>query len=384
MSAHHSTPPAKPSKPYPEFPLTAHPAGYWCKKIRGKIHYFGAWADPDVALARYLEQKDALHAGRTPRPEPAGGLTVKDLCNAFLRAKQVLVDGGELTSRSWSEYKEVCELLLTQADKGRLVSDLDPSDFAALRKKMAQRWGPVRLGNGIQRVRSLFKFAVDASLIATPIRFGPEFGRPSKKVLRLHRAEQGVKLFTAEEVRRLIDAAGQPLEAMLLLAINAGFGMADCGKLPLAALDLAGGWIDFPRVKTGIPRRCPLWPETIEAIRQALAGRPEPKKEEHANLVFLTQRGGSWAADIGGGYASHKVGTLLHRLGINGRKGLGFYTLRHVFRTVADETKDQPAVDLIMGHEIPHMSTVYRERISDGRLKAVVDHVRGWLFGDIE
>jgi len=24
-------------------PLTPHPAGYWCKSIRGKIHYFGRW-----------------------------------------------------------------------------------------------------------------------------------------------------------------------------------------------------------------------------------------------------------------------------------------------------------------------------------------------------
>jgi integrase len=57
-----------------------------------------------------------------------------------------------------------------------------------------------------------------------------------------------------------------------------------------------------------------------------------------------------------------------------------FYTLRHTFRTVADEAKDQPAVDFIMGHEVPHMSSVYRETISDVRLKAVADHVRAWLF----
>jgi hypothetical protein len=27
------------------------------------------------------------------------------------------------------------------------------------------------------------------------------------------------------------------------------------------------------------------------------------------------------------------------------------------------------------------MSSVYRETISDARLRAVADHVRGWLFG---
>src|SRR6266545_6764784 len=93
MSESNPTKPAKPSKPYPDFPLTAHPAGYWCKKIRGKLHYFGPWADSDAALAKYREQKDALHAGRTPRPD-AGALTVKELANAFLNHKQALLDAG--------------------------------------------------------------------------------------------------------------------------------------------------------------------------------------------------------------------------------------------------------------------------------------------------
>src|SRR6516165_5011630 len=83
--------PAKPNKPRPDFPLTAHPAGYWCKKIRGRLYYFGPWDDPDGAEKKYLEQKDDLHAGRKPR-EDAEGLTVRHLANLFLNAKQTLVD----------------------------------------------------------------------------------------------------------------------------------------------------------------------------------------------------------------------------------------------------------------------------------------------------
>jgi integrase len=74
---------------------------------------------------------------------------------------------------------------------------------------------------------------------------------------------------------------------------------------------------------------------------------------------------------------------VLQDLGINGRKGLGFYTIRHTFRTVADETKDSVACDAIMGHETPHISSVYRETISDSRLREVADHVRRWLFAPV-
>jgi hypothetical protein len=170
--------PAKPSKPYPDFPLTAHPAGYWCKKIRRRHHYFGPWADPDGALTKYLEQQDALHAGHTPGSDPEA-LTVKDLANADLNAKQTLVDAGELSPRTWGEYKETADLLVSHFGKARLVADLGTSDFATLRKCMAKRWGPVRLGNAIQRVRSMFKDAADNDLVERPVRYGQGFARPS-------------------------------------------------------------------------------------------------------------------------------------------------------------------------------------------------------------
>jgi integrase len=384
MIENHSTalpPPGKPAKPYPRFPLTAHPAGYWCKKIRGKLHYFGKWEEPDAALAKYLAAKDDLHAGRKPRPDTEC-VTVKDVANDFLNAKQALVNARELSPRTWDDYKLVCDLVVSHLGKARLVSDVGPDDFAPLRNRMAKRWGPHRLGAKlIQYTRSLFKHAFEAGLIEKPVRFGPGFKRPSKKTIRLNRAEGGPKLFTADEVRRLLGAAPVQLKAMILLGINAGLGNSDCGNLPLAALDLEGGWIDFPRPKTGIPRRCPLWPETRAAVKEALAHRPDPRKAEHAGLLFITKYGCSWGKDTSDNPVAKETAKLLSALGINGRKGLGFYTLRHTFRTVADEARDQPAADFIMGHESPHMSSVYRERISDERLKAVADHVRGWLFG---
>ena len=52
----------------------------------------------------------------------------------------------------------------------------------------------------------------------------------------------------------------------------------------------------------------------------------------------------------------------------------------HTFETVAGGSKDQVAVDAIMGHVDATMAANYRERIDDDRLKAVVDYVHAWLF----
>jgi integrase len=374
-------PRVKPAKPYPEFPLYSHPSGRWAKKIRGHFFYFGRWEDPDAALQEYLEQKDALHAGRTPRPAH-DALTVKQACNAYLNEKQARVEAGELCQRTFNEYQVAAKTVL-RAFGRRRVADLGPDDFATLRRRMAAKFGPVRLGNQIQSVRSIFKYAYDADLIDRPMRFGPAFVKPSAKTLRLHRAKQGPKLFSAEEIRRMLDAADPQFKAMVLLGINCGFGMSDCGKLPLSAVNLDAGMIEFPRPKTGVGRRCPLWPETVEAIRDALAVRPNPKDPADAELVFLTAQGRPWNKTEMSSPAVFKFAGLLRRLGIK-RPRIGFYTLRHTFRTQADESRDQPAVDFIMGHIDASMAGHYRERISDERLRAVAEHVRAWLFAEPE
>jgi hypothetical protein len=229
--------------------LTAHPANYWCKKIRGRLHYFGPWADPDGALARYLEQKDALHAGKTPRPDP-GPLPVKSVANAFLNAKNEAAKAGELSPRTWADYRSIMDMLVSGLGKHTPVSALDPQDFAALKAKLVKKNGPPRMSTIIQVIRCAFKHVYETGTLDRPMRFGPAFKRTSKKTLRLHRAKQGLKLFTAEEIRRLLNAAGVQVRAMILLGIYCGYGNSDYGNLPLPALNLEAGVIEFPRPKT--------------------------------------------------------------------------------------------------------------------------------------
>ena len=86
---------------------------------------------------------------------------------------------------------------------------------------------------------------------------------------------------------------------MILLGVNAGFGNADCATLPKSVVDLEGGWIRFPRPKTGIERRCPLWTETMGAMKTTIAERPTPKDAADADLVFVTKYGHRWVRTQG-------------------------------------------------------------------------------------
>ncbi len=128
--------PKKPTKPYPEFPLYAHATGRWAKKIRGKLHYFGSWDDPDAALQKYLDEKDDLYAGRKPRHK-GNGATIRDLCNRFLTLKQNAVAADELAVRSFADYHKACAQIVAEFGKGRLVDDLDTLDFEQFRVKLA-------------------------------------------------------------------------------------------------------------------------------------------------------------------------------------------------------------------------------------------------------
>src|ERR1019366_4219614 len=126
MSAVHPTTPRpknKPAKPYDDFPLFPHATRRWAKKIRGKMHYFGPWDDPDGALKKYQAERDDLHAGRTPRTK-IGCLTLKELLNRFLTSKQHLVDTGELKKVSFMDYKEACRRVAAAFGLDRLVPAL--------------------------------------------------------------------------------------------------------------------------------------------------------------------------------------------------------------------------------------------------------------------
>ena len=390
----------KPSKPYASFPLTPHPRGTWCKKIRGKLHHFGPWVEPQAALDRYLAQAAALHAGREPTVQ-LGHNSIKDLVNRYLSFQADRLDAGEIGPR----WFEDCRRILTDFGKvigvARPIGDLRPEDFQAYRVRIAKRLGVHAITRSITAIKAMFNYAVESGVIERLPTYGKGFSKPTamQKRKSQHRAEQanGKNLFTVDQVRQILNVSEQLagyLRPAVLLGINGGFGNTDCAELPLTAVDLDNAVIEFHRPKTGVRRTIPLWPETVQAIQLWLENRPKLDDPETNQLVFVTVRGLQLARQIVHRDAQGTITRIVHSDRLSDefielltslklkRKRIGFYTLRHTFRTWADETRDHHAIFRLMCHTLPGMSSVYVEEIGMDRLRAVVDHVRAKIFGD--
>jgi integrase len=374
----HSTKRPKPKKPYEGFPLFPHASGVWAKKIKGKLHYFGPWADWEAALAKFQREQDYLYRGVAPPPD-GKGITVKYLVNVFLTAKQHKVNRGEMQPRSFQSLKTVCGWIVDEFGRERKVEHLTTQDFEALNNRMARTMSAVTRKVEINRIRSVFHFAYHEELIEKPVKFGEGFSAPPKHVLRKAKKANGGRMLQAHEVRTILENAQPQMRAMVLVGLNCAYGNYDVASL--CHEHIKGEWADFPRPKTGIERRCWLWPETLEALRSFK--RHKYREAKYADLVFLTYRGNPWVRFTDNRWRDSLAtvfGELLRELGLH-KKGRGFYALRHTFRTIADKIPDRPAIDRVMGHGDESTANEYREYIADSRLHAVSQHVRQWLSG---
>ena len=375
--------PDRQAKPWPGFPLYLHPSGQWAKKIRGNFHYFGT--DDNEAFKLYQQQKDDLEAGRTPKPPADHRLTVKEMVNVFLTVKETKVESGELDRRTYKEYQRCGRRLMRVLGRGTAVEDLGPNDFLKLRREMSKTLKSLTsIKADIRKMMVFFNFAYNEGYIERPIRPSEALKSPTAAALRREREEKPKKMFQAAQIRAMLVKANVQMKAMILLGINCAFGNTDCVLLTKNRLDLDGGWIRFPRPKTGVRRHCPLWPETTAALK-AVLDQVESKHADYKNRIFVVDKRKPAAHHIDDGRrVSLYFRALLDLIGIP-KDSPNFYALRHTFVTVAMQPrdKDKDAIRMITGHGSNgrDMLDEYNEEdVADARLLAVSNHVHDWLF----
>lgn len=372
----------KPRKPYPSFPLWASGNGQWCKKINGRRYFFGVWAKPDEALARYKAERVYLETGTTLKDESA--VTIKRVINDYLNRLECKVDDGERSQRHFADCQRTAKVIVETLDRTRLVSDLNGSDFFTLRRKFAtkqngRKASPATVQGHIRRTVAIFTFAINEGLVDRVI-YGADFKGVSKKEQTQLENRSAGKLLDAESICKLLDAANYRFKAMILLGLNCAMGNRDIAMLEFDDLDLSGGWYQTDREKTSVRRCAKLWPETVVALQTVYKRRFDPKDKADANRVFITRHGQSFEEQT---LITNLFRKLAKKAGVKLPAGAGFYTLRHTNRTVADELSDLSAIRWILGHKRKRTEDRYIHKAPLQRIEAVTDHVRSWLIGGV-
>ena len=352
-------------------------------KNRGKVHFFGVWADPDAALREYLDQRDDLHAGRAVDSRRlSSGCRLADLLNEFLSNCEARQHAGEISARTFEDYFAVSKIIVGEFGKQCDPALIRPTEFTAFRRKIADQYSTSRVTKIVTVTKMIIKWGYESDILKAMPKFGPDFRIASKRNTRQEKAQTGKKLFSHDDIQRILDVADVKWTGIVLLCLNAGLGNTDVANLRESHIQ--GTWLHLARQKTGLTRRCPLWTETRKAIEAVLEKRWQAKNDSDHDRVFLSNHGGPLITVRESGRRTDLTvegcRRFLKAAGIY-RKGMGLYWLRHTFQTIGDEARDPIATASIMGHVDNSISGHYREEISDDRLVAVTDHVRTWLFG---
>ena len=148
-----------------KFPLTLHPTGQFCKKIRGKLYYFGA--NKQQALQRYLEQAAFLHSGKQPKLNPANDqASLKTLCNLYLTHQESRVAAGEIKLRQLHDQTRLLRSFVKYIGPNRTLSDVNTIDLQNFRAKLVKAGkAATTVNNHISAIKAMYHWACDNEII---------------------------------------------------------------------------------------------------------------------------------------------------------------------------------------------------------------------------
>ena len=369
-------------------PLFFHGNGQWARKIHGRFRYFGR--DLDAALKRWAAEKDHLLAGLEP-PRTDGEPSLSEIANLYLADVRQRMADGKIRADHDRHVVPLLTRWVNALGKDARLSRVTPAGWAKVRRQIelsVDQTTP-RAATTIKadcaRSMAVLNWIKLKRLVVNEIHIAGAFDPPPMRELRMAKTVAGKRLWEPAELRQVIEASSVLFRPVLLLAINGALGIADIGRITRSQITARTECIDLPRNKTGVDRRIWLWPETRQAIAEAVRKRPTPARQKFDDRLLLTPKGFPWHHIRAGKPVDTGCSTLsktIERAGMTSTRTL--YDCRRSFRTIAGEVCDLEAVNFCMGHEGPGEGITYVQNVGDDRIRRVCEHVRAWLFGSVE
>jgi integrase len=397
---------SRPKKPYPGFPLFANQNGQWCRKVQKKPYYFGTWAD-DLKGERALQDWNVRQAGIMAgsdnlRVAPLkDGMALGELMGRFLKAMRAAMLADDLAKPTYGDYLRELPVFVEAVGEDAVVAALTPDHFSVYADKLIKR----KLGRHARKrvisyIKAMLNWGATNGQFPTPT-FGTAFVVPdtSPDAMRQAKARAGLpdfseRIVTGPEIDKLVDAATPLFKGIILLSVNCGLGPADIGRMKWSNINMETGEMDYPRWKTGVPRRSYLWKRTREALERVATLKHNAAaihKDGADALIFLTRKGLPMYREteiVKGGKSlgvkceqamSITFGRLARTLKL---RGVTLYRLRHTFETLGDYAEDDKALAHMMGHKLKGSKKIYNHRrITLGRMKKVALVIKHKLWG---
>ncbi|TKJ32672.1 MAG: hypothetical protein CEE38_22770 [Planctomycetes bacterium B3_Pla] len=343
-----------------KFPLTLHPTGQYCKKIRGKIRYFGT--DKKQALESYLAQATFLHGTRSLMHKASNDkMTLMQLVGLYLQYQHARMLADNLTPRHYNEQTDSLNRLMAFLGQGYRIESISTLDLQSYKSKLQSHYASVdRLNLNIGIMKAMFHWARRNDILESI----PNIDAISKSKV----VHKEMYTFNSQQINKLLSAADIKMKAMIWLGLNCGFGCTDCGKLQWTDLDFKDRRVKLARNKTGVERNFPLWSETMQALKELPRSGP---------FVFYTSKGHLWIRTVAKtnddgerkyifvNRITPTFSRLMKKVRIHAPRGTGFYSLRRTAATMAARSGDPFAVQRLLGHVDLTMATRYVQDLSE-------------------
>jgi len=335
----------------------------------GRRIYLGS--DKNQALVKYHQ----LGLGVEPVQRelaPPVNVTAKNLANRFLVAQQANWRNPKTTLKCYKDW-----LGRFIKDHPRLrIADFTVEKFAAWKLSLKERgYSPESINHYLGAVRAMFTFAEETDIVGK----APKLKRV-KNATRPRAGSIEKPLYTLDDLNRLLTKADPQLKAMIMLALNCGFGPKDIRDLTWDHID--GERVTLPRSKTGICQTYLLWLETrvlleeIQKRRAALIARMARRKVQHFDNghVFVTRFWRPWNKDA----VAEQFRKLCKKAEV---PCYGFYRLRHCASTAMSLVATPHVHRKFMRHSQLQQQVTYTH-IPDAEVDKAVMKAKKKLFGE--
>jgi integrase len=248
-------------------------------------------------------------------------------------AREFIEIYSKQNKKSWKR-DEFSLISLKPFFKGKTIQDIGPEFVERYKAKRKTEVSPATVNRDLAFLKTMFNKAVEwGRLESSPVANVKKFKEPNSKE----------RILGPGEMKRLIDAAANHLEPILIVALNTGMRRGEILSLKWENINLSKRCIHIEDSKSGKSRDVPMNALVVEAL-SAIA--------QNSGYVFPNPRTGGPIEDVKTAFK-----TACKRAEI---KGLRFHDLRHTAATrMVEAMVDLVTVSKILGHSSIQMTMRY-------------------------